>query len=751
MLDIYCFRRNNKVKKILSVVMAAAVLTAGAALPAPMVWADDEDDNTGASEVSEVSEVSDASEVSEVSEVSDEQDDNELKEQYKPKLCSEEFRSSPFYEKLWRAKQDNAPYSVMFRVSEIAKSQLGYKNYSTYGIDIQRAREENKIWTGLVLRNNFDETGNTEYCRWAQSYIMDKTGNELLYDYDWCAIFVSWCMYQAGYYDGEELKRCAYAYNVDTRVEPHYETWIESYNLDQKNVWYSPTAKYKVERYSEWNHAVNTDISPYDMPYAPGGLLFFNWNGTGDWFNHIAIVLDYDENTHVLTYINGNDDGQVIIRAMDLDVTEEYYEHKLLKNANRIMAYAEYDYFEIPTKKQLIYTPNAVFDRSPEDTSTLVIRTQSESRTVRMTADNGLTADYKTKGLSITCGQINIGNSILKYLDTGKNRIHFELEDGSFDITINVEEPYVPAPEPQTAPKPQPEPSPAPQPTVSDDDDDGFFTSEHKDDIYVRNEPKPQEAKVEKIEKLIKTTRDEYEWEQGSKEGLKIKTDSASDGVKVAVNGKELSASSDEVSISDGEVSLSAAFLESNLGAGSYKLKLTFSDGNIDINVKVKQAPQKLTAERTDFKWTKGSSEGITVKTDSTSGSVKVSTEDKKEKNYSVSSGSVILPAKDLEEFLLIGDNSLTLDFGDGIIDISITLETEKPEEKAEESSAAESSVAEASAVHEAQAEIGLTSGEKDKQTSVNNDWIYLVVGIGIIVIGIAVLAMFILRKRSKE
>ena len=123
---------------------------------------------------------------------------------------SEEYKSSPYYTKLMQALEDHKDGTTMEKVFAVAISQEGYKNFATEGCDIDQARRDGKLWTGAELRMNDNLTGNTEYTRWAQRYVMDRDESEQYADYDWCTIFTSWCLYQAGYYDEETLKEYGY-------------------------------------------------------------------------------------------------------------------------------------------------------------------------------------------------------------------------------------------------------------------------------------------------------------------------------------------------------------------------------------------------------------------------------------------------------------------------------------------------------------------------------------------------------------
>ncbi len=282
---------------------------------------------------------------------------------------SPEYKSSPFYEKLTLALENSADKTTMEKTLAVALSQEGYKNYATAGIDIEQARADGLLWTGAELRMDEDETGNTEYTRWAQRYLMDSSESGQYLDCNWCAIFVSWCLYQAGYYDEAKLKKYYYAYCAEPRVEFDADSWILAYDLDQRNVWYAPKAHHKLDSYN-WNTYYNIDVDPYDFPYKPGGVVFFSWDGSGQYFDHVAIVVDYDTETHVLTYSNGNSDGQVITRQIDLDTEESFRGQAYTKNVNRLMAYGEYDAIKPLEPKTIIAEyPSIVWDKSAELTN----------------------------------------------------------------------------------------------------------------------------------------------------------------------------------------------------------------------------------------------------------------------------------------------------------------------------------------------------------------------------------------------
>ncbi len=237
-------------------------------------------------------------------------------------IFSDEYKTSAFYDSLIKVIEQTQGQSSMEKTAEIALSQLGYKNYSTEGIDIEQAKRDGLLWTGIEKRMNRYDTGNTEYTRWAQRYVSDGSEASQYIDCDWCAIFTSWCMYQSGYYSEADLKKFYYSYCADPRNESEADTWIEAFNFEQENVWYTPLSNRKLEAYAGWNQYVHTDIDPYELPFRKGGLIFFSWDGSGKYFDHVAIVLNYDPQEHILRYINGNSDGEVLIREMDFDAEE---------------------------------------------------------------------------------------------------------------------------------------------------------------------------------------------------------------------------------------------------------------------------------------------------------------------------------------------------------------------------------------------------------------------------------------------
>lgn len=281
-------------------------------------------------------------------------------------------------------------------------------------------------------------TGNTEYTRWAQNVIMNRTGSALFLDCDWCAIFVSWCMYQAGYYTDEQLKKYYYSYCADPRIEYDADSWITAFCLEQENVWYTPLAERKLKAY-DWNTYYYTDVDPYELPYRPGGHIYFSFDGSGTYFDHVGIVIDYDSETHVLTYTNGNSNGQVITKQMDLDTEEEFYGQPFMQNSKRIMAYAEYDEIVPPEQKEI--TADSTDILWYKDASMgLRIQTNSDSKIASVFIDEEYLGSNIESNMIFNGGKLAIGKSELIGLETGTHEMKLVFDDGVITIALTIEE-----------------------------------------------------------------------------------------------------------------------------------------------------------------------------------------------------------------------------------------------------------------------------------------------------------------------
>ncbi len=349
---------------------------------------------------------------------------------------SDEYKSSPYYEKLNAAIDNFGDKTGMERTLAVALSQEGYKNYATTGIDIEQARADGLLWTGKELRMTSNLTGNTEYTRWFTRYVWDMEEKEQYADWDWCAIFVSWCLYQAGYSSDERLKRYYYTPLAEPRIEYAADTWLQSFNFNQMGVYYTPKAHHKLDKYN-WNTYYHIDVDPLEMPYKPGGIIFFSWDASGAYFDHVAIVVDYDKDTHVLTYTNGNSDGQVITREMDLDNVEEYRGKALAKNSDRMMAYVDYDMITPPEPKEITTdTPVVTWDKSAE--KGFVVKTNSESIIASVNMDNNYFGSIIESNMVFHEGALTIGKSELVKLPIGQHKMRLVFDDGVLNVDLRI-------------------------------------------------------------------------------------------------------------------------------------------------------------------------------------------------------------------------------------------------------------------------------------------------------------------------
>ena len=544
-------------------------------------------------------------------------------------VFSSEYKSSPFYKKLMSALENNKDKTTMEKVAAAALSQEGYQNYSVEGADIAQAKAKGLIWTGKEQRMNSDETGNTEYTRWAESCIMDRSGSSLYADYEWCSIFASWCMYQAGYYSEQQLKRFYYSYCADPRIEYDADAWIEAFCLDQERVWYTPVSAKKLEAYN-WNTYYHTETDPFDIPYKPGGLIFFTWDGSGNYFNHVAMVVSYDEDTHVLTYIGGNTDGQVITRMMDLDNEEEFCGKPLLKNSGRIMAYGEYDEIKPLEQKEITADiTDIIWD--VDSAAGIAIQTNSNSKIVSVSVDGVYLGSNIESNMLLHEGRLTIGKSELVALAHGEHEMQLTFDDGVLMIPFKV--------------------------------------------VQMKD---------------IKAEHTNITWNR-SGDNIIIRTNSESDTVALRIGGGLAETEkTDGISIENGTVTLSAEFANSVLADGENTLKLLFDDGEIVIYVFVTNESQKdIIAEHTNIAWDR-SDDNIIIRTNSESDTVAVriggglaGTE--KTDGVSIENGTVTLSAEFANSVLADGENTLNLIFNDGEIEISVFVTNEKSEESSAE------------------------------------------------------------------
>ena len=446
---------------------------------------------------------------------------------------SPEYLSSPFYEKLTAALDDSKDKTTMEKALAAALSQEGYQNYSLVGTTPEEARKTGFLWTGKEHIYDKEYSGNTEYTRWAQSCLMGRSGEALYADIDWCAIFSSWCMYQAGYYTKEQLKKYYYSYYADPRQEYDADSWITAFCLDQENVWYTPAAARKLEAYS-WNTYYHTETDPFDIPYKPGGLIFFSWDGSGQYFNHVGMVVSYDSDDHILTYINGNTEGSVITRTMDLDKEEEFHGHPLLVNSKRIMAYGEYDEIRPLEQKEITSdTTEIVWDKNSD--SGFKINTDSRSKIVSVSLDGEYLGSNIESNMILNNGRVSVGKSELINTPVGAHELMFTFDDGVLTLPFIVEETKDITPDPAS-----------------------------------------------------------LTWDRQSGEDITVETDSGSDTVGIRIGGASVGTEETEgVTLENGVLTLSAEFAASVLADGENTVRLVFSDGETEISIFVKNEKEE--------------------------------------------------------------------------------------------------------------------------------------------------------------
>ena len=548
---------------------------------------------------------------------------------------SEEYRGCKYYSQLQTALAESRDQDVMSRVLAVAKSQEGYQDYYLGNTTPEAAREAGYLWTGEDSGDdNTYGSGNTEYTRWAQEYVMDRSGDEIYLDCDWCAIFASWCMYQAGYYSEAQLKKYFYSYYADPREERTAGSWIEAFNFDHDRVWYTPTAAGKVAAYS-WGRYTHTDVDPYEIPYRPGGMIFFSWDASGRYFSHVGIVVSYDADTHELTYINGNVECAVTTRVMDLDADEEYHGQVQTVNANRIMAYAEYGVYTEPAKKE-ITAEKTDFEWVRGSGEEILVKTNSESKTVLLTADSGFFDSNQSwpAQLILRYGEVTIGAPLLDYLPDGLNIVTLDFADGTLTIRIRITSP------------------------------------------------------------VIGADRTIFDWKRNSEEGITVQTTSTSRTVTVYGDGFTAQTKSGEVSIEDGKVTLSPHLLN-RMKDGEGILTLVFDDGILTIRIRVnmskreeRQEEQKeepavtpeydlkaIRADQTAFLWNRKNKQGITIRTDSSSATVTAFGDGffsgSKDGELTIEKGKVTISPAFLNR-MKNGEGSLALVFEDGALAIRI-------------------------------------------------------------------------------
>ena len=182
----------------------------------------------------------------------------------------------------------------------------------------------------------------------------------------------------------------------------------------------------------------------------------------------------------------------------------------------------------------------------------------------------------------------------------------------------------------------------------------------------------------------------EFTWDRNSDTGITIQTNSDSKSFTVKKNGILYSSSliSNNLLIDYGTIYLSNDFLK-KLDDGENDITLILKEGNLDITVNVTDnqteipvEDNKITAKETSFEWDKSDFIGIAVNTNSKSKNVAIAKDGEffasdDDRGVYITFGRVGITAKILKT-LDVGENTLTLTFDDGTLDININVTDKK-------------------------------------------------------------------------
>ena len=275
-----------------------------------------------------------------------------------------------------------------------------------------------------------------------------------------------------------------------------------------------------------------------------------------------------------------------------------------------------------------------VFSWERGSSNSIIIQTNSESKHFTVNKNALIIGTSLTNGaLSIENGQIVMGPDFLEGLKDGENKLKLVLREGILDISITVI-------------------------NNSSGDSDG------------KNEITADETY--------------FIWDRSEFKGITIKTNSKSMSVDVKKDGKVIFSNDDiGVFLVLGRVGITAKSLR-KLDDGENKLVLEFSDGSLPVTIdvtdkkNVSKPEKKLIADKTSFTWKRGSSEGIDIKTNSSSKNASVRRNGRlsviSDKNsITIENGKVTLTPEYIEK-LPDGQNELTLIFDDGEVDITVEV-----------------------------------------------------------------------------
>ena len=137
------------------------------------------------------------------------------------------------------------------------------------------------------------------------------------------------------------------------------------------------------------------------------------------------------------TFKLGNSDGLVITREIDLDVEESFRGTAYTLNANRIMAYADYDHYT-PSEQKVISADTPVIKWDKSASSGLKIQTNSESIVGYVYEGEEYLGSIIDSNMVLHEGMLQIGKSELVGLPIGLHKIRLVFDDGEVELTIKV-------------------------------------------------------------------------------------------------------------------------------------------------------------------------------------------------------------------------------------------------------------------------------------------------------------------------
>ena len=385
---------------------------------------------------------------------------------------------------------------------------------------------------------------------------------------------------------------------------------------------------------------------------------------------------------------------------------------------------------EIVIPDDPIVADTTVFEWDKSSDSGITVNTTSVSGHVTLKKGKVVLASSKlSKSISIENGIISIDSVLLKYLKAGENELTLVMDDGSLDITVFVTE---------TPPEEFILEADGYEFTWNRNSDTGIVvvTNSSSKNVLLKKGKMPlassllskslfiadgmvfidtpvldrlssgennltlslREGDINIIVNVVDETEPEssepegltadptdFTWDRASLKGIAVKTNSRSKSV-VIKKGDVILADNESFGVYNvfGRVGIAVNFLQ-KLDDGNNKLTLVFDDGSVDINVNVTNKLKEkaegfgvVTADVTEFEWTKGSSEGISFRTSSEGDYVSVRRKgrlipEKSDDKATISGGVVTLTPAYLEN-LNTGKNDLTLFFKEGTLKITVNV-----------------------------------------------------------------------------